>query len=67
MYHLGRRYILDTPDQAGDFHPKMILRVGPKGGLVWLGTGNVSAAGFGGNRELAATWKVGLEEADSGG
>jgi hypothetical protein len=67
VYHLGRRYALDTAASDGDFHPKMILRIGLNGGLVWLGTGNVSAAGFGGNRELVAAWKVGPGEADTGG
>lgn len=66
LQHLGRRYALDTATPTGDFHPKLILRLGPKGGLVWLTTGNVSAAGFGGNRELAATWRVGPTEPDTG-
>ncbi len=66
VYHLGRRYVLDTPTSPEDFHPKALLRLGPKGGLVWISTGNVSAAGFGGNQELAAAWKVGPGETDLG-
>lgn len=66
VQYLGRRYVLETAAHEGSFHPKLILRIGPKGGLAWLSTGNMSPAGFGGNRELATSWKVGPGEEDEG-
>ena len=67
VQHLGRRYVLESTRHEGHFHPKVLIRVGPKGGLVWLSTGNLSSAGLGGNRELGTTWKVGPEAEDPGG
>lgn len=66
VQRLGRHYVLETASTAGSFHAKLILRIGQGGSVVWLGTGNVSAAGFGGNRELGTVWKVGPGEADPG-
>lgn len=63
---LGRRYVLDTAGIPGRFHPKVILRTGPKGGAIWVGTGNVTPSGWGANRELATHWKIGPGEPDDG-
>lgn len=65
--HLGRRYLLDTPMVSGHYHPKVMLRIGPKGASIWVGTGNVTPGGWGGNRELATAWRVGPGEEDPGG
>lgn len=52
--HLGRRYHLGYAS-ATVFHPKVILRIGPEGALLWIGTGNLTHGGWGGNRELAVS------------
>lgn len=64
--HLGRRYALDVPGVSGHFHPKMILRTGSKGAYAWVATGNVTPAGWGGNRELGLAWRLGPSEIDQG-
>lgn len=64
--HLGRHYHLARAAVAGAFHPKLILRVGADGGLVWIGSGNLTFGGWGANRELAAAWKVGHGQEDNG-
>lgn len=64
--HLGRHYHLARAAVAGAFHPKLILRVGVDDGLVWIGSGNLTFGGWGANRELAAAWKVGRGQEDTG-
>lgn len=64
--HLGRRYHLERAHVAGGFHPKVILRLGAEGGLIWVGSGNLTSGGWGGNRELASAWKVGPDQRDEG-
>jgi hypothetical protein len=61
---LGKRYQLSAARTSGAFHPKVILRVGQHGAAVWLGSGNVTAGGWGINRELAAGWTVGPNSSD---
>lgn len=67
LWHLGRHYLLAGANHVGAFHPKVFLRLGPKGGLVMLGSGNVTSSGWGGNQELGSAWMVGPEHADKGG
>lgn len=67
LWHLGRHYLLAGASHTGAFHPKVFLRLGPKDGLVMLGSGNVTSSGWGGNQELGAAWMVGPEHADKGG
>ena len=67
LWHLGRNYLLAAANHSGAFHPKVFLRLGPKDGLVMLGSGNVTSSGWGGNQELGATWIVGPDHADKGG
>lgn len=64
--HLGRRYLLERAHVTGTFHPKLIVRLGEDGGLVWVGSGNLTSGGWGGNRELASGWEVGPELSDDG-
>ncbi len=65
--HLGHRYQLVRASVRGAFHPKVILRWSPEGGAVWVGSGNLTAGGWGANRELATSWRVGPEATDRGG
>ena len=67
LRELGRRYQLSAARTSGSFHPKLILRVGQQGAAVWLGSGNVTAGGWGVNSELAAGWTIGPNSSDQGG
>ncbi|MCP3962319.1 MAG: hypothetical protein GY719_31130 [bacterium] len=67
LRHLGHRYQLIRASARGNFHPKVILRWGSEGGAVWVGSGNLTAGGWGANRELATSWRVGPGAADQGG
>lgn len=49
---LGKKYLLTNAEAQGAFHPKLLLRVGPKGARLLLGTGNLTFCGWGGNKEL---------------
>ena len=57
IVHLGRRYVLAETKAANTFHPKMIVRLSPSGGRVWIGSGNLTYTGWGGNQELATNWR----------
>ena len=48
----GRRYSLLPMRSKGAFHPKIILLVGKRKGLLAIGSHNLTLAGFGNNREL---------------
>lgn len=62
LRHLGRRYHLAPIVVEGAFHPKMMLRVGESGALCWVGSNNITSAGWlgmrGGNRELATCFRI---------
>jgi hypothetical protein len=66
LVHLGRRYVLAETAGTRTFHPKLIARLSPTGGRVWIGSGNLTYTGWGGNRELATAWSIGPGEEDSG-
>jgi hypothetical protein len=66
IYYLGRDYSLAESNAANTFHPKLIARLAPAGGRVWIGSGNLTFTGWGGNHELAAAWSVGPGTDDSG-
>jgi hypothetical protein len=65
--HLGKRYLVASAGHAGAFHPKVYLRLGRESGLVMVGSGNLTSAGWGGNEELATAWRVGPAQEDEGG
>ncbi|MGR9476941.1 hypothetical protein [Rhizobium leguminosarum] len=49
---LGRDYALVSPPVAdGLFHPKVVLQIGRKGGRMFVGSANMTAAGLAGNAE----------------
>ena len=58
LRHLGRRYFLQPVEWPGAFHPKIFLRTGDEGGLVWVGSNNLTRGGWGGNSELGGAWKL---------
>jgi hypothetical protein len=66
LKELGRSYQLLPAATKGRFHPKVILRLGKEGGLVWVGSGNLTHGGWGGNRELCAAWEMGPGQVDNG-
>jgi len=63
---LGRRYQLSTPTADGAFHPKLMLRLGAADGRVWVGSGNMTASGWGLNTEVASAWHFGPGHQDNG-
>ncbi len=67
LWHLGKRYLLAAAAHTGSFHPKILLRLGPKGGIIMVGSGNLTSAGWGGNREVATGWTLGPGLSDEGG
>lgn len=67
LWHLGKQYLLAGAKHAGAFHPKVMLRLGPKDGAIMLGSGNVTSSGWGGNQEVATAWMLGPDHADKGG
>lgn len=67
LWNLGKHYLLGSADVPGAFHPKVFLRLGPKDGIVMLGSGNVTSSGWGGNQELGTAWMIGPDHEDKGG
>lgn len=66
VFYLGRTYTLAEAKASSLFHPKMIARLSPNGGQVWVGSGNLTYTGWGGNHELATTWSIGPDTDDAG-
>lgn len=59
---LGRDYALVSPPVAnGLFHPKIVLQVGRKGGRLFVGSANLTAAGLAGNAEAVIEIECGDE------
>ena len=63
LIHLGRRYQLVRAAVNGAFHPKVIFRAGSAGAVAWIGTGNLTFGGWGGNREMSTAWHIGDSDA----
>ena len=66
VFRLGRQYTLAEAKVSNVFHPKMIVRLSPEGGRVWIGSGNLTFTGWGGNHELATSWSIGPDTDDAG-
>ena len=58
LQHIGRRYFLQPVESPGAFHPKVFLRLGDRGGLVWVGSNNLTRGGWGANSELGSAWRL---------
>jgi hypothetical protein len=56
---LGKRYRLSCATLRGAFHPKILLRTGPQGAILWIGSGNITYGGWGGNAEVGTGWRIG--------
>lgn len=64
---LGRHYMLSSATHdRGAFHPKLVIRLGDQNGMVLISSGNLTSGGWGGNRELATSWKFGPGQSDQG-
>ncbi len=59
LWHLGKRYLLAPAHVRGAFHPKVLVRLGPKDAVVMIGSGNATSSGWGGNQELGTAWTIG--------
>lgn len=67
LEHLGRQYMLSpATHSSGEFHPKLMLRLGREEGQVLVGSGNLTCGGWGWNRELGTSWKIGPAHDDHG-
>jgi hypothetical protein len=66
VFYIGRKYTLAESSACYLFHPKMIARLSPEGGRIWIGSGNLTYTGWGGNHELATAWSIGPGMEDSG-
>lgn len=64
---LGTEYSLDGARAAGHFHPKLWVRTGVDGALVWTGSCNLTEFGWNGQWELGTAWEVGPNQEDDGG
>lgn len=62
---LGKKYLLSAANTRGAFHPKVLLRIGPKGAKLLLGTGNMTFAGWGGNKDLALDLALAADNPES--
>lgn len=62
LQYLGRKYLLVPASTPGVFHPKVILRIGGKGAALWIGSGNLTYAGWTANLELASSVALEIEE-----
>ena len=67
LRHLGRRYFLQPVEWRGAFHPKIFLRLGDEGGLIWVGSNNLTRGGWGGNSELGSAWRLDRDGLDGCG
>lgn len=63
---LGKRYRLNFANIDGAFHPKILLKTGDKGAIVWIGSGNITHGGWQTNLEVGTAWKVGPDFRDRG-
>jgi hypothetical protein len=50
----GREYTLIPARARGAFHPKLLMLVGREQGLLFVGSHNLTVAGYGRNRELTS-------------
>ena len=66
LWNLGKQYLLAKAHVAGAFHPKVLVRLGPKDGIVMVGSGNVTSSGWGANQELGTAWMIGPDHVDKG-
>jgi len=62
LQYLGRKYLLVPANTPGIFHPKLILRTGAKGAALWIGSGNLTYAGWAVNLELASSATFEIDE-----
>ncbi len=56
---LGKEYILQPVNlNNGAFHPKLYLKICSEGAIIFLGSGNLSFGGAGGNKEIYTVWNI---------
>ena len=55
---LGRRYQLATLTVDRTLHTKVVARIGKTGAILLVGSNNLTASGWGANRELATAWQI---------
>jgi len=55
---VGNSFIIEPIYMRGAFHPKLLLKIGRGGARLLLGSGNMTAGGWGGNNELFSEWEL---------
>lgn len=58
----GREYTLIPVRSRGAFHPKLLMLIGRGRGLLFVGSHNLTVAGFSRNRELTSRFEASAEE-----
>lgn len=58
----GREYTLIPARSRGAFHPKLLMLVGRERGLLFVGSHNLTVAGYGRNRELTSRIESSAED-----
>jgi hypothetical protein len=58
----GTLYTVIPVTVPGAFHPKLLMQVGEKGGRLWVGSHNLTMAGFNHNREVTTAVDARLDE-----
>ncbi|RMZ49832.1 hypothetical protein EB821_01060 [Candidatus Marinimicrobia bacterium PRS2] len=53
---VGNAFIAEPVYMKGAFHPKILLKIGREGARLLLGSGNMTAGGWGVNNELFSEW-----------
>lgn len=62
IFYLGKEYFLFSRQQAGAFHPKILIKIGPNKAKIVCSSGNMTYTGWGGNREIVATLDINANE-----
>ena len=58
----GREYTLIPVRSRGAFHPKLLMLIGRGRGLLFVGSHNLTVAGFSRNRELTSRFEASAED-----
>jgi hypothetical protein len=59
----GRDYVLLPVDRSTVFHPKVALLVGKRGGVLSIGSNNLTLAGYSWNHEVASLVRASAQDA----
>jgi len=61
---LGKKYILETANSIGRFHPKIFIKIGQDIANLSLGSSNLSPGGWGNNLELCSNIDISPDDSE---